>query len=129
MSALQEIVYLRWASTNQTACKNPVLYFIYFTEIANSGRAEASCLSRCRAVPLTQLGSLSQQRDHDRGVAAADGSVQRPHPAVVHVLNHGSFLHQILHLGEEMKHALEHGFWYQRQTKQIRYHVTFFETH
>lgn len=87
--------------------------------MANSGRAEGSCLSWSRAVSLTQPGSLPQQRDHDGGVAAADGSVQRPHAAVVHVLNHCSFLHQILHLGEEMKHALEHGFWCQRQTKEI----------
>lgn len=63
-----------------------------------------------QAVALTQLSSLPQQHDHDRGVAAADGSVQWPHATVVHVLNHCSFLHQILHLGEEMRHALEHGF-------------------
>lgn len=59
------------------------------------------CANVCHAVLtelLTQPGPFLQQSDHHRGVAAADGTVQGPHAAVIHVLNHGTALHQIMHL-------------------------------
>lgn len=68
---------------------------------SSSGSAHAPWFLRARAALLTQFGSFPQQRDHHRRVATADGSVQRPHPAVVDVLDRCSFLYQILHLREE----------------------------
>lgn len=55
-------------------------------------------MGRCSGALLTQLGPFFQQSDDDRSVAAADGAVQGPHAAVVHVLDHSTALHQVVHL-------------------------------
>lgn len=46
----------------------------------------------------TYLCSFLQEGDNNRGVAAAHGSVEGPHPTVVNVLDHGPMVHQELNL-------------------------------
>ncbi len=55
---------------------------------------------QCQAVrrTLTELGALAEEADDDGGVSAADGAVERAHPVVVHVLNGGAVIHQVLNL-------------------------------
>lgn len=56
---------------------------------------------------LTELGAFLQQSHHHRRVPTAYGSVQRPHPTVVYVLDHRASLHQILDLhGSTDSHEL-----------------------
>lgn len=57
-------------------------------------------MAGCPLVP-TYLCSFLQESDDDRGVAAPHRPVERAHPAVVNVLNHGSMVHQKLNLQEE----------------------------
>lgn len=68
----------------------------------NSGkRCVNACVMRDSGALLTQLGPFFQQSDDDRSVAAADGAVEGPHAAVVHVLNHSTALHQVVHLQQQ----------------------------
>lgn len=60
-----------------------------------------------RSGVLTQLSPFLQQCDHDRGVPAADGPVQRPHPAKVHMLDYRSPLHQILDLHMDHRSVMQ----------------------
>ncbi len=47
---------------------------------------------------LTYLGTLLEQRHHHWCVPAADRTIQWTHAAVVHMLDHRTMIHQILHL-------------------------------
>lgn len=55
---------------------------------------------------LTYFGSFLQQSDYNRSVPATHCPIQRTHPAVVNMLNHGPMIHQELDLGKEQAELL-----------------------